>query len=47
MDVSERPDSKQLTTIRVQTAPARPLTDVEEFRQSADFILIERTLTYS
>ena len=47
MDISERPDTNRLTQIRVQTAPARPLTDVEEFRQSADFILIERTLTYS
>ena len=27
--------------IRVSTAPARPLTDLEEFKRSTEFILLE------
>ena len=30
--------------LRASTAPARPLTDIEEFRRSSDFLLLEHTV---
>ena len=33
--------------LRVSTAPARPLNDIEEFRRSSSFLLLERSVTYS
>jgi hypothetical protein len=33
--------------MRVNTAPARPLTGAEEFRRSASFELLERAVTHS
>jgi hypothetical protein len=35
--------SKRLSH-RASTAPARPLTDIEEFRRSSDFLLLENTV---
>jgi hypothetical protein len=35
------------TSMRVSTAPARPLTDIEEFRRSSNFLILERTVSYS
>jgi hypothetical protein len=35
--------SKRLA-LRASTAPARPLTDIEEFRRSSDFLLLEHTV---
>lgn len=33
--------------IRAQTAPPRPLTEIEEFRRSSDFLLLENTVMMS
>ena len=33
--------------IRVSTAPARPLTDLEEFKRSTEFMLLEQTIICS
>ena len=33
--------------IRAQTAPPRPLTEIEEFRRSPDFLLLENTVMMS
>jgi hypothetical protein len=33
--------------LRASTAPARPLTDIEEFRRSSDFILLENAVMLS
>lgn len=30
--------------LRANTAPARPLTEIEEFRRSSDFLLLEHTV---
>ena len=38
--------SKYLT-LRASTAPPRPLTDLEEFRRSSDFLLLEHTVICS
>lgn len=38
--------SKQLS-LRASTAPARPLTALEEFRRSSDFLLLEHTVLCS
>jgi len=34
-------------SFRASTAPARPLTEIEEFRRSSDFLLIEHTVMCS
>ncbi|OMJ70096.1 hypothetical protein SteCoe_32013 [Stentor coeruleus] len=36
--------SSKHMALRASTAPARPLTDVEEFRRSSDFLLLEHTV---
>jgi hypothetical protein len=41
--VFEEPEKKH-NTLRASTAPARPLTDIEEFRRSSDFMLLEHTV---
>ena len=33
--------------LRASTAPARPLTEIEEFRRSSDFLLLESTVILS
>jgi hypothetical protein len=33
--------------LRASTAPARPLTELEEFRRSSDFLLLESTVVHS
>ena len=33
--------------LRASTAPARPLTELEEFRRSSDFLLLESTVMLS
>ena len=33
--------------IRAQTAPPRPLTEIEEFRHTSDFLLLENTVMMS
>lgn len=37
----------KLIPIRAQTAPPRPLTEIEEFRRSSDFLLLENTVMMS
>ena len=37
----------KLIPIRAQTAPPRPLTEIEEFRRSSDFLLMENTVMMS
>ena len=37
----------KLIPIRAQTAPPRPLTEIEEFRRSPDFLLLENTVMMS
>ena len=37
----------KLLPIRAQTAPPRPLTEIEEFRRSSDFLLLENTVMIS
>jgi len=37
----------KLMPIRAQTAPPRPLTEIEEFRRSSDFLLLENTVMMS
>ena len=37
----------KLIPLRAQTAPARPLTEIEEFRRSSDFLLLENTVMMS
>lgn len=37
----------KLLPIRAQTAPPRPLTEIEEFRRSSDFLLLENTVMMS
>jgi hypothetical protein len=34
----------KLVPIRAQTAPPRPLTEIEEFRRTSDFLLLENTV---
>ena len=36
--------SSKHMALRASTAPARPLTDIEEFRRSSDFLLLEHTV---
>ena len=36
--------SSKHMALRASTAPARPLTDIEEFRRSSDFLLLEHTI---
>jgi hypothetical protein len=36
--------STKYVTLRASTAPARPLTELEEFRSSSDFMLLEHTI---
>jgi len=33
--------------VRASTAPARPLTDIEEFRRSREFFLLEQSVILS
>ena len=40
---SEDASSKHMA-LRASTAPARPLTEIEEFRRSSDFLLLEHTV---
>ncbi len=35
---------RKLLPIRAQTAPPRPLTEIEEFRRTSDFLLLENTV---
>ena len=37
----------KLIPIRAQTAPPRPLSEIEEFRRSSDFLLLENTVMMS
>jgi hypothetical protein len=43
---AEEISSKHMA-LRASTAPARPLTDIEEFRRSSDFLLLEHTVACS
>jgi hypothetical protein len=36
--------SSKYLSLRASTAPPRPLTDIEEFRRSSDFLLLEHTV---
>lgn len=36
--------SNKCLALRASTAPARPLSDIEEFRRSSDFLLLEHTV---
>ncbi|CAG9335665.1 unnamed protein product [Blepharisma stoltei] len=36
--------SNKYLALRASTAPARPLSDIEEFRRSSDFLLLEHTV---
>ena len=38
---------RKLMPVRAQTAPPRPLTEIEEFRRSPDFLLLENTVMMS
>ena len=40
-------DFPKLMPVRAQTAPPRPLTEIEEFRRSSDFLLLENTVMMS
>ena len=46
--ISEKEDMTEISskylTLRASTAPPRPLTDIEEFRRSSDFLLLEHTV---
>jgi hypothetical protein len=44
--MSEELSSKHMA-LRAATAPPRPLTDIEEFRRSSDFLLLEKTVACS
>ncbi|KAL4464053.1 hypothetical protein ABPG74_005990 [Tetrahymena malaccensis] len=44
-EMSEIMDERQF--IRVSTAPPRPLTDLEEFKRSYDFLLLEQAIVVS
>jgi hypothetical protein len=37
----------KLIPIRASTAPPRPLTEIEEYRRSSDFLLMENTVMMS
>lgn len=37
----------KLIPVRAQTAPPRPLTEIEEFRRSSDFLLLENAVMMS
>lgn len=37
----------KLIPIRASTAPPRPLTEIEEYRRSSDFLLLENTVMMS
>ena len=37
----------KLMPVRARTAPPRPLTEIEEFRRSSDFLLLENTVMMS
>ena len=41
-ELSEIMDERQF--IRVSTAPPRPLTDLEEFKRSYEFLLLEQAI---
>lgn len=43
----EELDCSWLLPLRASTAPAWPLTEMEEFKWSADFLLIESTMMLS
>lgn len=36
-----------MISVRAQTAPPRPLTELEEFRRTSDFLLLENTVMMS
>jgi len=38
---------EERTMIRISTAPARPLTDLEEFKRSPDFLILEQVVITS
>jgi hypothetical protein len=40
-------DNYKKISLRASTAPARPLTEIEEFRRSSDFLLLEHTVMYT
>ena len=40
-------DFPKLLPMRASTAPPRPLTEIEEFRRSSDFMLLENTVMTS
>ncbi len=40
-------DFPKLLPMRASTAPPRPLTEIEEFRRSSDFLLLENTVMTS
>ena len=40
-------DCSRLIPLRASTAPARPLTELEEFKRSSDFLLLENTVMLS
>ena len=40
----EPDDLSQKIPLRASTAPARPLTEIENFRRSADFLLLENSV---
>ena len=37
-------ESQQSQSMRINTAPARPLTDIEEFKRSSDFMMLEQAV---
>jgi len=40
----ESEEERRHVTLRASTAPARPLTEIEEFRRSSNFMLLEHTV---
>ena len=40
-------DFPKLVPLRASTAPPRPLTEIEQFRRSSDFLLLENTVMIS
>ena len=47
LEEEEELDCSRLLPLRASTAPARPLTEIEEFKRSADFLLLENTMMLS
>lgn len=43
----ESEDLSQGMPLRASTAPARPLTELEDFRRSSDFLLLENAVMLS